>query len=163
MAKNFAITGDRWVDKQLVKLETKVAKDIIKQSLMSGVRPWLPKARAAAPKKSGTMAKALRIGTPRKRRGENVDSRMVWFGVASMPGGAQAIKAAKAASKGRKRAKPGRIKGALKFYGGIVEEGGKRHKAEHFLRKTFKAEIPATLRRVRDTAFTLIQQELAGW
>lgn len=115
MAK-FVITGVKEIDKALKAFAPKVAKKILRTSLRKALKPMHAAVRTATPRRSGALAKAVKIKAgPRKKNRIELDVRIG----------------------------EGSFKGRT-FYGAMVELGTKKQEAQHFMKKTFETHKTST-------------------
>jgi HK97 gp10 family phage protein len=122
MAKNeFTITGIKEIQRAFRELPDDLLGQLVRQAIRKGLKPVLAAVKAGAPRKSGALARAIKIRALAKRK----------RGVIAL----------------EIRVGDGDFKGTT-FYGGFQELGTSKMKGRHFMAEAFdgtKEEAAATI------------------
>ena len=142
------ITGFSDIDRKLSKLEGPVMRRILRKTLMLALQPWLTRTRAGTPKRTGALARLIRITAGRSRGGRVT----AYFSLA----GRKLKRKAKAVKSGGSGSAPVESPKA-RFYGSFVEAG---RKGQGFMKAKY-LEMKGKIRRtVGDILWVEIEQEM---
>jgi HK97 gp10 family phage protein len=110
------VTGIKEIDRTLRRLEPKIAKKLIRQSMRAALKPVRAAVIASAPVgETGQLRKAVKLKAGPRRKG--VIELDVQIGAGSFKGET--------------------------YYGAMVELGTKKQQAQHYMREAFEKTAPA--------------------